>query len=205
MRVYTIHYLCIFLLLFLLLLLPLLRLLLLILLSSSWGRLPYLAGGVDCFFGRGSRPFFTGDVGCLFGRIFSAWWWYCVHCEDCCGGVYVICHCPNQGWESTHRLHLYPLGGVIYSPWQRTPGRGASILCLFWRTIESLGGVLRKFWRGVRLRFSIVYPWLMKFWSKTYHWLMSISWSWAPFLHDFKKFQPQQELLRDIFRKQTLI
>ena len=25
-------------------------------------------------------------------------------------------HSPNQGWESTHRLHLYPLGGVFYSP-----------------------------------------------------------------------------------------
>ena len=25
-------------------------------------------------------------------------------------------HNPNQGWESTHRLHLYPLGGVFYSP-----------------------------------------------------------------------------------------
>ena len=25
-------------------------------------------------------------------------------------------HIPNQGWESTHRLHLYPLGGVFYSP-----------------------------------------------------------------------------------------
>ena len=23
---------------------------------------------------------------------------------------------PNQGWESTHRLHFYPLGGVFYSP-----------------------------------------------------------------------------------------
>ena len=23
---------------------------------------------------------------------------------------------PNQGWKSTHRLHLYPLGGVFYSP-----------------------------------------------------------------------------------------
>ena len=23
---------------------------------------------------------------------------------------------PNQGWESTHRLHLNPLGGVFYSP-----------------------------------------------------------------------------------------
>ena len=23
---------------------------------------------------------------------------------------------PNQGWESTHRLHLYPLGGVFYPP-----------------------------------------------------------------------------------------
>ena len=25
-------------------------------------------------------------------------------------------HSPNQGWESTHRLHFYPLGGVFYSP-----------------------------------------------------------------------------------------
>ena len=25
-------------------------------------------------------------------------------------------HSPNQGWESTHMLHLYPLGGVFYSP-----------------------------------------------------------------------------------------
>ena len=25
-------------------------------------------------------------------------------------------HSPNQGWESTYRLHLYPLGGVFYSP-----------------------------------------------------------------------------------------
>ena len=25
-------------------------------------------------------------------------------------------HIPNQGWESTHRLHLCPLGGVFYSP-----------------------------------------------------------------------------------------
>ena len=25
-------------------------------------------------------------------------------------------HSPNQGWEYTHRLHLYPLGGVFYSP-----------------------------------------------------------------------------------------
>ena len=25
-------------------------------------------------------------------------------------------HSPNQGWESTHRLHLNPLGGVFYSP-----------------------------------------------------------------------------------------
>ena len=25
-------------------------------------------------------------------------------------------HSPNQGWESTHRLHLYPQGGVFYSP-----------------------------------------------------------------------------------------
>ena len=32
-------------------------------------------------------------------------------------------HSPNQGWESTHRLHLYPLGGVFYSPYHRSLGR----------------------------------------------------------------------------------
>ena len=32
-------------------------------------------------------------------------------------------HSPNQGWESTHRLHFYPLGGVFYSHQHRTPGR----------------------------------------------------------------------------------
>ena len=32
-------------------------------------------------------------------------------------------HSPNQGWESTHRLHLYPLGGVFYSPKNRALGR----------------------------------------------------------------------------------
>ena len=25
-------------------------------------------------------------------------------------------HSPNQGWKSTHRLHLHPLGGAFYSP-----------------------------------------------------------------------------------------
>ena len=32
-------------------------------------------------------------------------------------------HSPNQGWESTHRLHLYPLCGVFYSPKLRALGR----------------------------------------------------------------------------------
>ena len=32
---------------------------------------------------------------------------------------------------------------------------------------------------GVRLRFLIGYPWLRKFWSKTYPWLRTISWFWA--------------------------
>ena len=30
--------------------------------------------------------------------------------------IWPTTHSPNQGWESTHRLHLYPLGGVFYSP-----------------------------------------------------------------------------------------
>ena len=57
-----------------------------------------------------------------------SWGLYCHHCYCNC-----VCwsfqsdiplftltrpakHSPNQGWESTHRLHLYPLGGVFYSP-----------------------------------------------------------------------------------------
>ena len=32
-------------------------------------------------------------------------------------------HSPNQGWESTHRLHLYPLSCVFYSPLHRALGR----------------------------------------------------------------------------------
>ena len=32
-------------------------------------------------------------------------------------------HSPNQGWESTHMLHLYPLCAVFYSPQHRALGR----------------------------------------------------------------------------------
>ena len=32
-------------------------------------------------------------------------------------------HIPNQGWESTHRLHLYPLGSVFYPPHRALAGR----------------------------------------------------------------------------------
>ena len=61
-----------------------------------------------------------------------SWGLYCRRC-------YCICVCwgrssrifpfsrwlgqPYQGWESTHRLHLYPLGGVFYSPKHRALGR----------------------------------------------------------------------------------
>ena len=51
---------------------------------------------------------------------------------------------------------------------------------------------LRKFFDGgVRLRFSIGYPWLRKFWPKTYPWLRSISWSWAHFYMILRNFSPQ--------------
>ena len=74
--------------------------------SSSWGRLPFWAGDVDCLFGQ--------EVDCLSGRIFPRGGDIACMCEGCSGGVFVICHWPNQGRESTHRLHLYPLGGVFF-------------------------------------------------------------------------------------------
>ena len=76
--------------------------------SSSWVRLPLLAGEVCCLFLAGFFPH-GGDIACM--------------CEGCGGRVFVVCHWPNWGWESTHRLHLYPLGGVFYSPENRIPGR----------------------------------------------------------------------------------
>ena len=103
------------------LLLPLLRLHASFLSSfscSSWGRLPFLAGEVSgSFFGRrGKQSFFWQEVGCLFGRIFPRGGDIACMCEGCSGGVFVVCQWPKQGWESTHRLHLYPLSGVFYSP-----------------------------------------------------------------------------------------
>ena len=38
-----------------------------------------------------------------------SWGLYCNRCYCIC-----ICVCPNQGWW--YRLHLYPLGGIFYSP-----------------------------------------------------------------------------------------
>ena len=85
--------------------------------SCSWGRLPFLAGEVSCLFLAGElNCLFWQEVGCLFGRIFQRGGDIACMCEGCSGGVFVVCHWPSQGWESTHRLHLYPLGGVFYSP-----------------------------------------------------------------------------------------
>ena len=90
MRVYTICYYLFYYVFFvvvvallLLLLSSSFRLLSLLLLpaSSSCGRLPFLAGKVGCLFFLAGEVdcLFWQEVGCLFGRIFSAWWWYCVH------------------------------------------------------------------------------------------------------------------------------
>ena len=46
-------------------------------------------------------------------------------------------HSLNQGWESTHRVHLYLLGGVFYSPWHRTLGKRVLDLRLIWMMMES--------------------------------------------------------------------
>ena len=53
--------------------------------------------------------------------------------------VFVICHCPNQGWESTHKVHL-SLWVVSFTP----PGiehqiGGTLVFRLFQRTMESHG------------------------------------------------------------------
>ena len=76
--------------------------------SSPWSRLPFLAG----------------EVGCLFWQIFCMVVLLRAWVRVAVAEFFVICHCPNQGWESTHKLHLYPLGGVFYSPWYRARGRG---------------------------------------------------------------------------------
>ena len=54
---------------------------------------------------------------------------------------------------------------------------------------------------GVRLRFSIGYPWLRKFWLKTYPWLRRISWLWAHSYVILRNFCPNFPLLTEIFRK----
>ena len=79
------------------------------------GRLSFWAGEVDCDFVAGGRLLFwqdfiphCGDIGRL-----PFWQDFIPHCGDiarmcegCSGGVFVICHWPNQGWESTYRLYL---------------------------------------------------------------------------------------------------
>ena len=71
MYLFILFFFCFFFLLLSLLLLPA---------SSSWGRLPFLAGEVgclilagevDCFFAGSRLPFRQGFL--------SAWWWCCVH------------------------------------------------------------------------------------------------------------------------------
>ena len=64
-----------------------------------------------------------------------------------------------------------------------------------------LGGTPKFFDGDVRLRFSIGYPWLKKFWSKTYHWLRIISWSWAQFYMILRNFSPNIPLFKIHFPK----
>ena len=62
------------------------------------------------------------------------------------------------------------------------------------------------FWLGVQLQFSMAYPWLRKVWSKTYHWLRRISWSWAHSYVILRNFSLNIPLLREIFlKKRTII
>ena len=66
-------------------------------------------------------------------------------------------------------------------------------------------GVLwKKLTGGVRLRFSIGYPWLRKFRSKTCPWLRRISWSWAHFYMILRDFSPNIPIFREIFRKKDV-
>ena len=82
-------------------------LLLLVLIQLSWLQLLSVVQGVD----------------------YHSWGLYCRRCyciRVCWGRSNRIFHFSrwlgqlstvlNQGWESKHRLHLYPLGGVFYSP-----------------------------------------------------------------------------------------
>ena len=99
-------------------------------------------------------------------------------------------HMYANGKSNTHRRRRPQLWGACL-------GLGHHIMT---------PGVLRKiFDGGVWLRFSIGYPWLRKFWSKTYPWLRSISWSWAHFYMILRNLSPKIPFLREIFRKQTLL
>ena len=66
----------------------------------------------------------------------------------------------------------------------------------WWGWVGGIDGV-------VRLRFSIGYPWLRKFWSETYPWRRRIPWSWAHFYMILRNFSPNIPLPREIFRKQA--
>ena len=65
--------------------------------------------------------------------------------------IWSATHSPSQGWESTHRLHLYTLGGVFYSPSIEHWVGGTSILPLTRRT-------------NYQYHCITVYYWLQKVW-----------------------------------------
>ena len=77
-------------------------------------------------------------------------------------------------------LWLIVVGGfvlefVFLQTFYSSPTRGVLCVCVCLCEFSE-----KKFHGGVRLRFSIGYPWLRKFWSKTtYPWLRTISWFWA--------------------------
>ena len=120
-----IHYLFIYVFVVVLLILSFASFLLPLSVSSSWIRLHFLAGKEDCLV-------LAGELACLFVRIFPHGGGITCICENCSGGVFVICHCLNQGWESTLRLHLFPLGVVLIllPPGIKHQVEGTLILCL---------------------------------------------------------------------------
>ena len=84
--------------------------------SRLWGRLLFWHVGQPSFLAGTWAAFFIWEVGCLFGRgirlsfwqdFFFRVWWYCVHLVGLQWRSVAMCHCPNQGWESIHRLHLW--------------------------------------------------------------------------------------------------
>ena len=111
----------------------------------------------------------------------------------------------NQLTNNLMRMQLLHQYDIAKSFWWDNIATFASQVR--WAVVPDPVGVkLRKFiWWGVRLPFSIGYPWLRKIWSKTYLWLRTISLLRAHSYMILSYFSPNIPLGIEIFRKYSII